>query len=90
MIGIRMTVEVDGVQEDREFTMRLPTHIFNQPREMLDEAVYWLNQELGTDLEITFSKTPDAEVVKPKRIKARRKVTHDEFNRRIGQLGYKG
>lgn len=89
-MGIVLEVLRDGKQEKHEFTMRLPTHIYNQPIEAIQELCDWLNREFGDEWGISYQAHDNAgvqvPVAKPPKIKAAKRISQNEFNRRIKEL----
>lgn len=86
-MGMSLIVERDGQEERKELTMRLPNVEDEQPIDALQALAEFLNNELGLDLDVVYDRAGYVQIAKPKRIKAHRKVTHEEFNKRIAELG---
>ena len=87
VMGISLIVEQDGEQRKVEYTMRTHEGILGQPLDCMREMATFINEHLGTDLEVVYEECGNVQFAKPKRIKARSKVTQKQFNKRIAELG---
>ena len=83
-MGIILVVERDGKQETMQFSVTCPSAKARQPNDALYFLRNFLCEEFGID--VTQHSVP---IAKPKRIKAHRPVSQNEFNKKIKELGYK-
>lgn len=87
-MGIVLVVERDGKQERLEFSATTHEGILGQPLDIMREIAGFLDEHLGTDMDVVYEEKGYVEFAKPKRIKAPRAVSQKEFNRKIKGLGY--
>lgn len=95
-MGIILVVERDGKQETMQFSVECPRGA-KQPIDGIIEICEFLNGEfeeyeigyIAYDWQDLGGEPPRIPIAKPKRIKAHRAISQNEFNKKIRELGYK-
>lgn len=89
-MGMKLVLDVDGQERIVEFSAVCPSESHKQPASVLREMVMFINETFGTELYVTCDSfrngAINVPIAKPKRIKAPKRVSQAEYNRRIKEL----
>lgn len=89
-MGMKLVLDVDGQERTVEFSAVCPSESHKQPASALREMVQFFNEIFETELYITCDsykrEASNVELAKPRKIKAPKRVSQDEYNRRIKEL----
>lgn len=82
-VSAHLTLLVDGKECKMEWSMICPSPSAKQPYDVLYYLKEFLEEKMSMDIKNEF-----IPMVKLKRIKAVRKISQEQFNKKIKELGY--
>jgi len=86
-MGVRLLLEKDGKEVMVEWSGVCPSESHKQPRTLIQELCKVLRHEFGEGFDITFDIYRTVEIAKPKKLKPNKKITQEQFNKRVKELG---
>ena len=85
-LGIKLVLEKDGKEQDATFSMVCPSQNTVNPFDLVEEITHFLNEKLEKDSFFEWARYEFVPIAKPKKIKAKKYVSQEEFNRRIKEI----
>lgn len=86
-LGLILVVEKNGKQQKKQFSIMCPCGV-NQPTVMVAHLCDFLNEQLNMDIFVDWHDISKSvvKIARPAKIKAPRKMTQSQFNRKIKEL----